>query len=130
MKVKESHTMPPRPRSALHARLGHRVRSFRLRRGLTQSELAEQVGCSNHFVSGIERGVDSPSLLTLERIAEALDTSLSTLLEEEGRPVSDEVKELSTLLQERSDRRLINAIRELIVLYVPGRGGSPPRPGS
>lgn len=50
--------------------------SQRLKRGWSQSQLAEAIGSRQPVVSRLERGDGNPSLRTLERIAKALDLSL------------------------------------------------------
>ena len=114
--------MAPRPRSKLHARIGARVRALRQARGLTQAAVAAQVDCSNHFVSGIERGVDSPSLLTLEKVAAVLGTTVATLVDEEERP-RYAVDALALALRGHEDPRLLRVLREVAGLYRPERRG-------
>ncbi len=50
--------------------------SFRLRRGLTQRELADRMGTTLSVVSRLEGGSANPSLSTLKRLAAALDARL------------------------------------------------------
>ncbi len=52
----------------------------RLRRGLTQTELAKKIGTRQPVISRLERGEGNPSLDTLQRIAQALDVSLNVSL--------------------------------------------------
>lgn len=59
--------------------LGLRVREVRKAKGLSQSELAERASLSLNFVGLVERGVTSPSLTTLSRIARSLGVSVSDL---------------------------------------------------
>lgn len=109
--------MAPEPRSHLHARIGQRVRQLRLDRGLTQFQLASQIGCSNHFISGIERGVDSPSLTTLELLSQALGTTVAALVAEETRPEDMYTYDLAQLLRGKRDPRLLRVLREVVALY-------------
>lgn len=44
--------------------------------GLTQAELSKKIGISQADISRLENGTRNPSLAMLERIAEALDTTL------------------------------------------------------
>ncbi len=50
--------------------------SHRIKRGWSQSDLAEAIGSRQPVISRLERGEGNPSLLTLSRIAKALDLSL------------------------------------------------------
>lgn len=53
--------------------LGLRLKSWRKQRKLTQEELAELIDMSVHAISAIERGVNFPSLKTIERISDTLE---------------------------------------------------------
>lgn len=52
--------------------IGKRVKYFRERAGLTQAELAEQVGKTAHHITQIERGIALPSLPMFYDIAKVL----------------------------------------------------------
>lgn len=52
--------------------MGKRIKTVRRLRGLTQDKLAERVGLSPKYISGIERGVENPTLDNLIRLAKAL----------------------------------------------------------
>jgi transcriptional regulator with XRE-family HTH domain len=60
--------------------VGLAVRRTRNRQGISQAELAWQADLDRTYISGVERGVRNPSLASLVRIAEALDTRLSRLV--------------------------------------------------
>jgi transcriptional regulator with XRE-family HTH domain len=60
--------------------LGQRVRDLRERLDLTQEQLAERANLHPTYVSGIERGVRSPGLNILARLARALKVSLPALV--------------------------------------------------
>lgn len=59
--------------------LGDRLRSARLDHGLTLREAAERSGLSRAFLSQVERGEVSPSVASLNKIAEALSIHLAEL---------------------------------------------------
>ena len=50
--------------------------SQRIKRGWSQTKLAEAVGTRQPVISRLERGEGNPSLQTLHKIAKALDLSL------------------------------------------------------
>ncbi|MBI3806422.1 MAG: helix-turn-helix transcriptional regulator [Nitrospirae bacterium] len=52
--------------------VGQRIKIVRQRSGLTQDQLAEQVGLSPKYISGIERGVENPTMDILIRLAKML----------------------------------------------------------
>lgn len=72
----------PRSRvsSPITSEFGRRVRSRREQLGLSQMAVAERAGVHFTFVSDIERGVRNPSLLTMVKLAKALDADLSELV--------------------------------------------------
>ncbi len=63
--------------------LGQKLRKLRKEQNLTQLELAQQVDITNGQISTIERGVSSPSLATLHRIARALNVPMTEFFEDE-----------------------------------------------
>lgn len=61
--------------------LGHRLQTARLAAGLTQQGLCQKANLSYSTLAKIERGaIKSPSIFTIENIAEALDITLDELL--------------------------------------------------
>lgn len=81
--------------------LGQKLRKVRKEQNLTQLELAQQVGITNGQVSTIERGVSSPSLATLHRIARALNVPMNEFFED------DRKKEVE-LLRKGKGRKVAN----------------------
>lgn len=53
----------------------------RIKRGWSQTQLAEAVGSRQPVISRLERGEGNPSLQTLGRIAKALDLSLKVTMQ-------------------------------------------------
>lgn len=62
------------------AKIGGLIRELRLRRGLTQAALAEELGVSDKAVSKWERGGGCPDLSLLAALAEALRVDVEALL--------------------------------------------------
>ncbi|MGF6634160.1 transcriptional regulator with XRE-family HTH domain [Paraburkholderia sp. MM5496-R1] len=62
------------------AAFGRVVREERLARGISQEELAEKANLHRNFISLVERGQSKIALDSLFALADALDTSASTLL--------------------------------------------------
>jgi transcriptional regulator with XRE-family HTH domain len=56
------------------------LRSERVRRGMSMTQVAEKSGLSRQMISYIEQGMRNPTLDTLLRIAIALDVDLSKLI--------------------------------------------------
>jgi transcriptional regulator with XRE-family HTH domain len=62
---------------------GERIRLERVQRRLSLEQVAERAGVSRSMLSAVERGLKVPTVLVLDRIATALDTSIARLLGEE-----------------------------------------------
>src|SRR5690606_28773241 len=61
--------------------LGHRLRTLREERGLTQQAVARAAGIATDMVSRLENGhYSSPGLRTLLRIADGMGITVATLL--------------------------------------------------
>ena len=59
---------------------GERVKEIRLARGLTQQDLADQARLNRSYIGEIEIGRRNVTLLTMSRLATALNVPLHTLL--------------------------------------------------
>lgn len=60
--------------------IGAAIRSIRKRKGITIARICEDTGLSQGFLSQVETGRTSPSIATLESIAQALGVPLPFLL--------------------------------------------------
>jgi transcriptional regulator with XRE-family HTH domain len=58
---------------------GTRLAFIRIKKSMTQEQLAEAAEISTDFLSLIERGLRAPSFLTLERLARALGVEVKEL---------------------------------------------------
>ena len=58
------------------------VRQARQRVGISQKDLARKVGITQAFLSEVETGTKSPSLLTAAKLARALGCTIDELLGE------------------------------------------------
>lgn len=66
----------------IRRKFGQRVRALRRERGWSQEEFADRAGLHRTYVSAVERGVRNPTLTVIERLAAALNISISELLRE------------------------------------------------
>ena len=62
--------------------IGEKLRQLRLRRALTQEELADRCELSKGFISQVERNLASPSIATLTDLLECLGSSLPAFFNE------------------------------------------------
>jgi len=72
MKTKSTH-------SDLQLRFGVVIRQSRRSLGITQEELAGRAGLHRSYVADVERGARNISIDVIERVAEALNVSISDL---------------------------------------------------
>ena len=72
-------TMRP---TRLKVRFPNRIREYRLKAGLSQRDLAGQLGLRRNAVSAWERGISSPGLAHLLRLAKTLGTLAESLYQE------------------------------------------------
>lgn len=79
--------------------LAARIRVLRRAKGLTLRELAERAAVTESFLSQVERGLASPSISSLRRIAAGLGESIGTLFADES---------ASGTLVRREERRVID----------------------
>lgn len=63
----------------LQKKLGKRIAELRRARKLTQEQLAEALDCSVEFISLVERGVNAPSVASLEKFAKILKIEVNDL---------------------------------------------------
>lgn len=61
--------------------IGARIRRYRNEGGITQRELADEVGLTESAIRNYERDIRTPSDQQIERIAEALDVSADSIRE-------------------------------------------------
>lgn len=62
------------------AKINETLRQLRMDRGMTQEEVAEQVGLTRQAVSGYESGRTQPGIDILQRLAEIYETDLTDII--------------------------------------------------
>ena len=63
--------------------IGKTVRSIRREKGISQEELALISSIDRSYVGGVERGAHNLTVITLLRLAEALDVHVSRLMQDQ-----------------------------------------------
>jgi len=93
---------------ALESDIGQRIRTHRQSNHLTLKQLAEKVGCSDAYISQIENGRVSPSIASLKRIADALQTKITDFFVEtqDNEPVVLTPDRRTTLTLERWNAKI------------------------
>jgi transcriptional regulator with XRE-family HTH domain len=106
--------------------VGGRLRTARRSVGLTQKQLADELGVESITVSRWERGATAPSLSRLRRIAELTGTTVSDLVRTPDAASAHSV-ELAALREELAEtRELVNRVARMLDQLARSR----PAPGS
>lgn len=106
----------------LKSALAARIRAARLRRKLTQEDLAAQVERTPESISNIERGLQLPSVETLLEISRILGVSIADMFDGMGHISRKSKKraqleaQLQQIGQDLSDRDLRVAVDQASVL--------------
>jgi transcriptional regulator with XRE-family HTH domain len=101
--------------------VGARLRTARRAAGLTQKQLADRLEVESITVSRWERGVTSPSLPRLRRIAEITETTVSDLVRSPD-AASAHAVELAALREELAEtRELVDRVARALEKLVPSR---------
>ena len=66
----------------VNEQIGKKIRDLRNRNGFTQQELADRTELTKGFISQLERGQVSPSVVTLLDLIECLGTTASEFFKE------------------------------------------------
>ncbi len=64
-------------------KIGYRIKDLRIQQRITLKDLAKKTGLTTSFLSQLERDLTSPSVGSLEKIAEALNTKVGHFFERE-----------------------------------------------
>lgn len=106
----------------LQRRIGMRAREARTALGLTQAEIAEEVGLATEVYGRLERGGMLPSVPTLVKLAAVLRVSPGDLLAAHGRAQAKRrsVPELQRLVRmlEKADRRVLKRVLVVVKAMV------------
>jgi len=61
-------------------KFGKRLREIRLKKKMSQGDIAEKLGVHRSYISGLERGKRNPSLLTINKMTKAVGVKPKELL--------------------------------------------------
>ena len=84
-----------------------RLKEARLSSGLTQEQLANEIGVAKSTVTGYEKGNSEPNMVTVQRIMETLNVDANFLWQ-------DEMKNTTQLVISMSEKELIKNTAPLI----------------
>ena len=76
--------------------IGTRVKMLRITKGISQTELAKQIGVTQTHLSNIENGRAGLTIPNLIKLHDALNTPISSFFEDiEGKPQEDKKSEVT-----------------------------------
>lgn len=84
---------------ALH--IGSNIKSFRKKRGLSQSQASKKISCDKRFYQRIEAGKAGLTLRTLLKISVALEMPLSELLKVDQMEAAISVENAAQISEEK-----------------------------
>lgn len=98
--------------------IGKRIKQYRKEKGFSQDKLSECVGLSSHYISAIERGVNSPKLPVLVNIMNILEVSADEIFVDVCNKSSliktNTLSEKIEHLQNKEKKRILGIIEYLI----------------
>lgn len=86
--------------------IGHRIKQIRIAKGLQGIQLAEKVGITNVYLSYLESGTKIPSVVTLQKICDALGITLAEFFADENTNLPPEYQELLENVKVLSPKQL------------------------
>ena len=63
----------------ISTKFGKRVRAIRVKKQMSQGDVAKKLGVSANYISQIERGIENLSLKGIEKLAKAIGASVGEL---------------------------------------------------
>ena len=98
--------------------IGHRIKEYRKKAGLTQDELAEKVGLSPHYYSAIERGASFPRIeklvLILNEIGASADQIFVDVVNRSGKTQASRLWEDIQGLPPEERRRILRLVETIV----------------
>ncbi len=97
--------------------IGRTIAHYRQQAGMTQAQVAEELGISNDAVSRMERGGILPSVIRLMQFAELFGCGIADLITQSSPNIDDQSKHLWQLLSQLDDDEregLIKVIESMV----------------
>ena len=97
--------------------IGQRIRNYRTQKGLSHEKLAELAGCHPTYIGQLERGEKNATLESVEKIASAMDISLSELFDKLGKSggnnIATKCYDLVASKNEAEQKQLYKMLQEM-----------------
>ena len=94
-----------------------RIKEIRVKRKLTQEQLAEKTEINPKYLSSIERGLENPTFNTFFKLSESMDVSLDDIFNQvQIEDPAERKSMINSLLDQADDEQLKLAYRILSVI--------------
>ena len=103
----------------LQTRIGEKIRKIRVDRRLTQKAFADRIAVNVSYIGPLEKGIKTPSIHTLDRIAQAFRLPVSYFFLDDDDPEESEsstLYKLRALLNSRTEEERAFLYRALVEL--------------
>ena len=100
--------------------VGKRIREIRIRKHLSQEQIALRAEITTAYLGQIERGEKNPTIKSVEQISHALGLSLSELFSNQGEPIANVDGTMENIIFEMQDlstkerKEMLDIIRNII----------------
>lgn len=100
--------------------VGKRIRELRIRKRLSQEQIALRAEITTAYLGQIERGEKNPTVKSVEQISNALGISLSELFSNQGAPIANVDGTMENIIFEMQDlsikerKEMLDIIRNII----------------
>jgi len=99
--------------------IGERIRSYRMKKGLSQDALGEIAETHGKYIGQLERGEKNATLESIGKIAKALDLPFEVLFEniisgETKNEIPKECYNLLTSMSEKEQRTMLDIIKKAV----------------
>lgn len=100
--------------------VGKRIRELRIRKRLSQEQIALRAEITTAYLGQIERGEKNPTVKSVEQISNALGISLSELFSNQGDPIANIDGTMENIIFEMQDlsikerKEMLDIIRNII----------------
>jgi transcriptional regulator with XRE-family HTH domain len=104
-------------------KLHEKIKSLRVKKGLSQAEMASKIGLSHGHITRLESGKFNPSTEVLKKIADLFDVSTDFMLDDstnneydidvKNKPLAEKIKLISSL-DEKQQEAVITIIDSMV----------------
>lgn len=88
--------------------IGKKIKQLRTKKNMTIKNLSDITGLSVGFISNVERDINSPTISSIQKICQALDTNISDLFS---------IVESGSIVTRKEDRRRLVTAKDAKTIY-------------